>query len=124
MPVGHSPAIRNALATTVVTAVDQGNVTASGTLVIYDANGNVISRQPMSLPAFVLPPVNGTCQANPIAQDNAPVSGAIPASYQVQDRNGRMIFGGSCGPTGDLGCPNAPLGAFCNTSTFAYNAPP
>lgn len=124
MAVTHSVAVRNAIATAVVSLVDQGSGFAAGRLVIFDALGNVISTQSFSAPPSFNAPVNGSAQALAITVDNAPTVGAIPASYQVQDRNGNMVFEGTCGPTGDLGCPSAPLTTSASTSNFAYNAPP
>lgn len=125
MAVTHAPSIRNAMAQAVVSSVDVGTVTASGRLLIFDSLGNLLSTVALQNPSFQAP-IAGVALAYPVTADPSPVTGAVPARYEVHDCNGALVFGGSCGPLGDLGCPNVQIapGQPVNVTDFAYVACP
>lgn len=125
MSLAHNSNLRNALANLVVQAVDAGAAHSSGRLVIFDASNNVISTMTMQNPSFAAA-VLGSCIANALTNDPAPVAGGIPARFEVQDRDGNWVFRGSCAPTGDLGAPSGPIlgSQLGSCSGLAYNAPP
>lgn len=123
MAVSNTLNARNAIANAVVALVDSGGTYAQGRIVIFDANNVILSTLLMSTPAFAAA-VGGSCLANAIAADNAPVVGSLPARYECQDRNGAWVFRGSCGPNGDLGDNGQVTQNPMSVSNFSYVAPP
>ena len=125
MAVQHSISARNALANAVVALIDQGSLYATGRVVIFDSNNNVISTLPFSVPAFAAA-VNGTCTANSMSNDFSPVPGVTPSRFEAQDRNGNYVFRGTCSPTGDLGDNGQAIPPSTPTSVTGlfYEAPP
>lgn len=124
MAVSHALSVRNAIATLVCGQVDVGSNFATGVIKIFDVNAVQCSSMSFSKPAFAAP-IGGVALANAIAPDLSPVDGATPTTYSVYDCNGNVVWSGTCGPTGDLGCLASPIiGAQgCSIVNFAYRAP-
>lgn len=124
MAMTHTNNARNAIANAVCALVNQGGQNASGQLVIFDAQNNVLAVLPLSNPAFGNA-VDGTATANAVTSDPNPTVGGVPYRYEVQDCGGNWVFRGSCGPSGDLGFPSPiPSGAPAQCSGLFYQAPP
>lgn len=124
MALTHSPAARNAIAAAVAGLVDRGSASPSGRLVIRDISGAAISTLQLSNPAF-LPAFNGSAVMNVATPDNSPDIGAVPVTFEFQDRDGNVVFSGTCGTSGaDMATNGNVLLAASTATDIAYNAAP
>ena len=124
MALTHQDDLRNTLCATTCARVDSGSVNPAGRVVFFDAANNICINIGLANPAFQTP-LAGIAMANPMVNDLAPVAGAIPVRYEVQNRDGVWCFRDAVGPGTSVGFPGIPIpvGAAARLSNFFYRTP-
>lgn len=132
MAITHGNDTRDAVANAVVDRLDLGTGTTEGRLVILTAADAILASLPLSNPAFDAAGSaggnsTGTATADPITTTNASGNGTA-AKFEMRDRDGNKIFGGSVTATGgggDLILTNTSIasGDPISITSFTYSAP-
>jgi len=123
MAITHSTAQRNALADSVVDAIDGGSANPNGQLVIMTSGDVEVATLECANPAFG-DAAGGVATANAISDDTN-ATGGEAALFKFVNRDGTEVFRGTVATSGaDLNLSSTTIGASdtVSVSNFTYTA--